>query len=300
MGTLALMLKNLLKSVINFYLIICLWPVTSWAQDHKFTDVTIIVSSCDKYSFVWEPFFESLFKHWPSLQTTSSKVPIILISNTKQYNHPRVQTIKIADEISWADNMLTALQQVKTPLVLYLQDDYWLDKRVDENRLAQLATILRKGNTAFIQTSVNDLRFQNGLAHETVPDMVYRKKFSHYKVSLQAGLWDKASLEYLLRSGESPWAFEILGSIRAHGYPKAFLSLVNDEPIHYINASHLGHIVPEAIAYTKAQNIGFDPGNFPRLGKFNWQISKRTWLERWKKLSGFLKHPELFYEFDAS
>jgi hypothetical protein len=294
------MLKRTLKLVINLCLVICLWPAAAWALDHKFTDVTILVSSCDKYSSLWEPFFGSLLKHWPSLQAHNSGVPIILIANTQHYNHPRVKTIKIAHETSWADNMLVALQQVNTPYVLVLLDDYWLDKPVDEKRLAQLLKILREGNTAFIQTSFNTLRFQNGSAHENIAGVVYRKKFSHYKVSLQAGLWDKTSLEYLLRSGENPWDFEIMGSLRAHGYPKAFLSLVNDEPIHYLNASHLGHITPEAIAYAKVQNLHFEPGNFPRLGQFNWRISKRIWLERGKKLLGFLKNPGLFYEFEAS
>lgn len=294
------MLKKITRLLLSFCLMIFLWPVASLAEEQPLTELTILVSSCDKYSLLWEPFFGSLFKHWPSLQASNGKVPVMLIANTKQYDHPRVKTIKITHEKSWADNMLFALEQVNTPYVLVLLDDYWLYEAVDEKRLAQLLTILGGGNTAFIQTSFNDLRFNNGVAHENTVGVVHRKKFSHYKVSLQAGLWDKASLQYLLRSGESPWDFEIAGSIRAHGYPKAFLSLIQDEPIRYLNASHLGHITPEAIAYAKAQNMNFDLGNFPRLGKFNWGVSKRIWLGRCKKLLGFLKNPGLFYEMEAS
>lgn len=269
-------------------------------QEYQFSDVTILVSSCDRYSFLWKPFFESLFKQWPSLQTSNRAMPILLIANTKSYDHPRIKTIQITNETSWSDNMLTALQQVKTKYVLVLLDDYWLSKPVEEKRLMQLLKILQNGNTAFIQTSFNDLNFHNGVAHENIPGVVYRKKFGHYKVSLQGGLWDKESLVYLIRPGESPWDFEIAGSIRSHGYPKAFLSLTHDEPIHYLNASHLGHITPEALDFVKAQNIRFEPGTFPRLGAFNWQISKRIWVGRWKKFVAFLKNPGLFYELEAS
>lgn len=293
------MLNRNVKFLIHLVLVVYLWPTAILAKETKPLDITILVSSCDRYAPLWEPFFSSLWMQWPSLKTTNNTVPILLIANTKEYHHPRVKTIKITQETSWADNMLTALQQVKTKYVLVLLDDYWLDQPVDEKRLRQLLRILRANKTAFIQTSFNDMRFQNGLPHEKIAGVVYRNKFSHYKVSLQAGLWDKASLEYLLRSGENPWAFEIAGSIRAHGYPKAFLSLT-DNPIHYINASHLGHITPEAIAYAKAHNIPFEPGQFPLLGKFNWNITKRVWSERWHKLIGFIKDPGLFYKLDAS
>src|SRR5690349_19035401 len=143
------MLNKAIKMSTTLILVISLWPALALTKEHqKPLDITILVSSCDRYAPLWEPFFRSLWMQWPSLKTTNNTVPSLLIVNTQEYHHPRVKTIKITAETSWADNMLTALQQVKTQYVLVLLDDYWLDQPVDEKRLRQLLILLQEGNTA--------------------------------------------------------------------------------------------------------------------------------------------------------
>ena len=87
-------------------------------------EISIIVSSCDKYSELWEPHFTQLFKYWPSLKKENDFIPLLLITNHKRYYDSRVINVVIGEDISWSDNMLKALEMVKTKYVVILLDDF--------------------------------------------------------------------------------------------------------------------------------------------------------------------------------
>ncbi len=285
------------KLTTALFIALTLYLPSSFAEPAKFTDLTIVVSSCDKYAPLWEPFFASLFKQWPSLNTDNKQVPILLIANSQQYSHPRVNMVNIPQEISWADNMLTALDKVKTKYVLIALDDYWISKPVDEARLLELYAAMQQEDIGMLQTSYNTLEYQNGQPHPNLSGVAYRDKFAHYKVSLQMAIWETETLKTLLRPGEDPWTFELAGSIRSHGYPKQFLTITANEPIYYINASHLGHITQPALDYAQNNNIPFQAENFPRLRTFNWRIAYKSLKHRSQKIINFAKNPGMFYEF---
>jgi hypothetical protein len=227
------MLQNIKLTValISAAIFLCL-PTNTQAA--KFDDLTIVVSSCDKYSPLWEPFFVSLFKQWPSLQQENVSVPIALIANNSSYTSTRITMINNPNESSWSDNMLNALSQVKTKYVLIALDDYWLTAEVNEPRLLELYDGMRTEQAAMIQISYNNHNYQKGRLHPTLKNVMYTNKHAHYKASLQMAIWDKQALMFLLKPGEDPWAFELSGTARSHGYPQPFMSLSADEPIKYL------------------------------------------------------------------
>ena len=47
---------------------------------------TIVVSSCDKYEDLWEPFFSILKANWPELD-----YQIVLNTETKKYKYPGLE-----------------------------------------------------------------------------------------------------------------------------------------------------------------------------------------------------------------
>ena len=269
-------------------------PCTIYAK--TLDNITLLVSSCDKYSSLWEPFFKSLFRHWPSLQQENKDIPILLIANKKKYLHPRVTMIQIPNEISWGDNMLQALHQIDTKYVMLWLDDYWLNNTVNEQRLLELYHGMQAAKASYMQLAYNELNYQDGPLHPTIRDVNYREKFSLFKVSLQLSIWDIEALRYLLRPHETPWDFELAGSIRSHGYPGDFLTVRNNEPIRHLNAAFQGHIRAEVFTHLQVINSQATI-DMPTLGKFNWQITKKLWQHRITKLYHFLKNPSYFYEF---
>lgn len=289
---------NFMKKIVTALITIVIFiPCNVYAQQlANLSDVTIVVSSCDKYSALWEPFFASLFKYWPTLNTDHKDSKILLVANKQQYQHPRITMVNIPNETSWTDNILQALQQVDTKYVLLFLDDYWLDTPVNEQRLAELLQLVRTTDAAMLQISYNDMRYQSGEPHPNIDEVMYRNKYAHYKLSLQLAVWDRQTLLDLLRPGENPWEFELAGTVRSHGYPREVFTVSSNEPITYVNATFQGHIRPEAITHAKAHEFYFDDKSFPILGKFNPKLTAKIWQARLQKLFSFVQHPGYFVQ----
>lgn len=234
-------------------------------------DVTIVVSSCDKYSQFWQPFFQSLWRNWPELNTTHKDVKIHLIANKKRYFSPRIEMINIPDETSWSDNMQAALNKINTKYILLFLDDYWLNAPVDQARLGEIIRTAKNEDVAYVQLFVDSNEAGLKDPVKWISGVFYKKKFQDYRTSLQLALWETAALKQVLRSGESAWDFEIAGSIRSSGYPKPFLTLKSNAPITYMNASHQGHITPQALALAQQMDPTF-VNAMPVLQEHNWRL----------------------------
>lgn len=233
----------------------------------QFSDLTILIPSCDKYSGLWDPFFTLLFKNWPSLQSGGSNqdIPIFFISNKKAFKHPRVQNIQFPNEISWSDNMIMALAKVQTKYVLYLQEDYFLTEKINEKMLYAILQYTKKHNSSY--TSLVSMgqspKFQSIIKES--PNLIEIADDSQYRTSLQAAIWEKDTFSWLLKPGESIFAFELDGSKRSEGIKKLFLAHVNNElgtsfdVINYINAVDRGKILISAVNYLHSQGINFEP-----------------------------------------
>jgi hypothetical protein len=244
----------------KFLLFVFLFISPLKAEPVTFNNLTILVCSCDKYSELWSPFFTFLFNQWPSLKTNNVKVPILLIANGKSYSDPRVTTICAGEDKTWTGTLLKVLSQVKTDYVLILLEDYFINAPVNEARLLEIFEGMQREKAAYVQISCNDKRFNNeSHAPTSIPGTYFKPKFGIYRPSLQAALWDKKQLEWLTNPAENVWEFEVKGNSRSQGMAAPFLSVVKDEPIHYLNAVSQRTVSQRAIDYCKSMGVSFMP-----------------------------------------
>jgi hypothetical protein len=181
---------------------------------------SIVVSSCDKFQDVWDPFFTLFFRYWPDCP-----FPIFLIANQQAFPNERVKTILVGEDRGWATSLRLALDKVPTPYVLYLQEDYFLAGKADTATILDLVAYLshrRAGCLRLYPSPGPDLPCADndylGMISQTAP----------YRVSLQGALWDKAVLRSLLVEGESGWDMEIKGTERSRSLDVAFFSVKRD------------------------------------------------------------------------
>jgi hypothetical protein len=259
-----------------------------------FNNLTILVSSCDKYSEVWPPFFKFLFKQWPSLKTHNAHVPIVLISNKEVYSDPRVTTICVGEEKAWGKNLLDVLPQIKTDYVLLLLEDYFIWQPVNEIRLLEIFEGMQKEKAVYIQISANDSRFNNAQHPPTsIPGVYVKPKFSLYRPSLQAALWNKKTLEWLTNPVENAWQFEVKGNERSQGMREPFLSVVENSPMVYLNAIAQGVWSQSVIDAVQAKGIEINARQLPADSQYPiyfWytRTFKPAWKASWDKLKGAL------------
>lgn len=191
---------------------------------------TVLVNSSDGFEDCWEPFFTLLARHWPECPA-----PVVLNTETRDWScrHipvrcTRVQTISgLSRRLTWSECLAGALRTVETPLVLYLQEDYFLQARVDSAAIED-----------FIRMMLEDPEIRHvGLTHfgacgpfEPTPDprlgAVPRK--ARYRISTQGGLWRLEALRSYLEPEENGWMFEIYGTQRSRRRNDRFLT-VNPE-----------------------------------------------------------------------
>ena len=177
----------------------------------------IIVSSCDKFSDLWTPFFRFFFKYWPECP-----FEVFLIANQQPFEYPGVHTIYTGEDGHWAANTLKALETVKHDYILYLQEDYLFQNAVDETLFE---TMFRQ----MIEYDVSCLRLEPRPGADAVfsgSDVFgLISPGQKYRVSLQAALWKRASLIAITKNGENGWEMEHQGSLRADQSDLLFCSV---------------------------------------------------------------------------
>jgi hypothetical protein len=186
-------------------------------------ELTILVNSTDGYADCWEPFMTLLAAYWP-------ECPYRIVVNTerRRFEFPgmRVSTSRTwSDESSprptWSESLSRCLDGINSPVVLYLQDDYFLNGPVDVGTIERFVRIMiDEGRPHILVRELADAHYHPLPEH---PELWVIPSRSPYLVSLQAGLWSRAALRSLLRPAEDPWQFERYGTLRARRSGLMFL-----------------------------------------------------------------------------
>jgi hypothetical protein len=222
---------------------------------------TILVFSCDNYADVWLPFTTAWEKFWPECP-----FEIFLISEKKALKHHLIGNIQTGRPMRWGAMVNYALDQVKTPYIIYLQEDYLLRSVVEENRLVELIQEFEKINAAYLRL----LPWPGpDTPHPTLEGIGILNPGSAYRTSLQAAIWDKDIFRSLIDPNDDG-RFESWSVERANTQERPFLCLnrngistdINhdgDYPLNYFATSVFqGKWLKEAISLYKSLGIKID------------------------------------------
>ena len=88
--------------------------------------LAIIVVSCDKYSDLWDIFFQCFFKYWPDCP-----YKLYLGSNFLVYPDERVNNILVGEDIDYSSSLKIMLSEVDEDFVLPMVEDFFISKRID-------------------------------------------------------------------------------------------------------------------------------------------------------------------------
>lgn len=216
-------------------------------------ETALVVSSCDAYSDAWPPFFALLSRYWPDCP-----YPIYLISNQEVCPAPNVTTLCVDTDQGWASNLRDALQRIPGRRVLYFQEDYFLQRRVDTERIRSVIEFADARNAGYIR-----------LCGAPDPDVADSNAFGlgqlsprlKFRVSLQAALWRRDTLTALLVPGETGWQMEQDGSRRSAALPVPFFGTPIARPLidyYYFTGILKGKWVPGALRLCRREGIAVD------------------------------------------
>lgn len=188
---------------------------------------TILVNTSDGFADCWEPFFKLFTLYWPNC-----KVKILLNTEITDWSFPGLnlhctQVGVGAGKLTWSECLIRALDRVDTPLVLYFQEDYFLERPVDVSLIHELVDMMEADPKV---KHIGLTHFgSGGPFHPTSDTRIWEiDQKARYRISTQAGLWRRESLQSYLKPEENGWMFEIYGTRRSRKRQEYFLTVNRD------------------------------------------------------------------------
>lgn len=194
-------------------------------------DLTILVNTSDSFEDCWEPFFTLFARYWPDC-----KYPVVLNTETKDFSYTGfdITSSRVARgetrRLTWSQCLARCLDQIETPYVFYLQEDYFLEAPVKTDILESLLSEMRSGKADVIRVMECG---GSGPWHPTENPLLWEvDRRAKYRIALQAALWRRSTLRSHVRKHESPWQLEYFGSARARRRSDEKVLCVNRDLFH--------------------------------------------------------------------
>jgi len=216
-------------------------------------NVAVVLVSCDKYQDLWQPFFSLFQKFW-----SSCPFKLYLISNEKSFDYPGLTNILVGKDISWSDNLINALKQIKENFVFLWLDDLFLIDYVDTEKVVLLFqwAINSEVNYVCLNALPKPDKSYNDLVGIISPGSLYR-------VSTVLSLWKKGILLELLKPGETAWQFEIKGQERSDKYDHFYVTW--QPVIKVVNGVIKGKWLGSAVRKLNSLGVVLDLSVRPRM-----------------------------------
>lgn len=240
-------------------------------------DVSVVVSSCDSFAACWPPLMHGFERYWPD-----GPRPIRLIANRLAFKHPRTSVFSTGPDHGWARNLRMALAATPQPFILYMQEDYWIDRLVDTALIDSYVEHFRSGRLDYLRL----VPVPPGTEPCGFDDRIrLLAPQARYRTSLQAALWRKTVLLDMLQDDESPWNFELVGNDRSRVYGTRF-GCVTGRNLQTAAAGNLSYVCTainkgrwstDAVRYAKREGLHVEFGT----------RSKETWLDDFRRHSAF-------------
>ena len=207
-------------------------------------DVTLVVLSTDAFEDCWHPFFTLLSAYWPD-----RRPPILLDSETKNYEHPGLdlrcsRVLERTDSWpTWTESLLLGLEQVETPLVITMLDDFFVNGAVDVPLLERCTELMLKRGYPTIALTEHGLH--RSVTPSDDPALLLVSQQARYRLTTSPSLWSVEALRSYAHPPENIWQFEILGSWRARRRP---------DPFFIVNPAALSNGKEGVIPYYQAED----------------------------------------------
>lgn len=161
--------------------------------------VAVVVSSCDAFQECWEPFIFSMKKYWADCPWD-----IYMVSNYKSIDSEKIKFILVGEDKGWASNLKTAISRIDADYIVYLQEDYFLDFKVDSDEIKQHLVYCKENNIDYLRL-FGPFFDEYAIAYTSYS---LSPKSKRYRLCLRNAIWKKDSLYKILIEGYTGWQFE--------------------------------------------------------------------------------------------
>ncbi len=220
--------------------------------------ISILISSCDAFSDLWEEHIKQFRKFWEGEQ-----VEVYLVTD-KQTDREidGVKLIVIDDGSNMPMRIKKAIEYVGTEYVLLTLDDYFVIDKIESEKILKLVE-LSENYEIYYLSIYNRRRARKGKYTdvEILEDLDTTKK---YTVNLYPAIWNVEFLKSTVVEDMSPWNYEVTLSKMANKQG-AICKYSNAGVFKILDVVRKGKVLHPAKKYFKKN--GIDIGNRPTISR---------------------------------
>lgn len=232
----------------------------------------ILISTCDKFSDLWEANVYLLNKNWSD---RNAKTYLVTDAHTDR-EFDRVEVICAGEAKEITDRLRVALEQVKSEYVIFTLDDYFFTQTIDQRKICAIVDFMEKNAVDYTQLYPQPKYFlkQDGAKEYAQYPGVYSVDLTegNYKVVLTPGIWRTDFMRKTLTESLNPWQYEVslTESARKLG---AKCATSNCGELPYLDVVRKGKLLRKAYRYFQQNPIYH--GQRPVL---NWSVEAKNWI----------------------
>lgn len=221
---------------------------------------SVLVIGCKKHEEIAERYFKLAKKFWSnSLENTIFCTDIIT-----EYQRNFAPMVVFDNSDSFANRILSGIEETKSEYIFLMLDDYYLTKAIDQACLDNLIAYMQQDGIEYCKLIGMPKCF---LKNKGYPGTYCIKQFTHYGVSLQPSVWERSALINALKkcTGNSAWEVEAAFSIyQRNNFNKCIT--FNKNLLNYRNGVLRGKLFP----YTNRilNKNGIQPLDFDTISRF--------------------------------
>lgn len=207
-------------------------------------DITLLIGTCDRYSFLWDNFVTLCDKYW------NVDCQKIFAGETKQVQKKGYYT-SMCGRRSWSDIIKITLDYIKTEYVFFILEDCFLHTHITENFIERGISFLKEnGANKLVYTSAYCEYYNISHYDKNIFKMLDN---SDYLTTMQPAIWKTDFLKKCLLSNMNPWQFETDGTNLIKNNDNRIYIYHTDEI--YFNVVNKGSIVNRWDLFKKIENL---------------------------------------------
>lgn len=207
----------------------------------------IIISSCEKYSDLWDLHLMHLNKFWGN-----RKIKTTIVTDCPHKAKDKDVLIFAAGEgLEMPQRLKVALLNIKTEYILITLDDYFLTKQVENEKIERLVKIMDKEGLDYIRMFPIPKEKKKMKEYEK---MYWIDLNRNYGVNLYPGIWRASFLKATFREEYNAWNYEVsLTKIAREMQMKCAMSRGNE--FLFMDIIRKGLILRKAAKYLNKNNF---------------------------------------------
>lgn len=248
------------------------------------TEFEVIVSTCDKYSDLWDACILLMNQNWKERGNTW-----LVTDAPTQRRFENVSVICAGEGTEVTQRLKVALEQVKAKYILFTLDDYFLTAPIDPAALQRSLEVMQAEDLDYMRLySAPKLQPRKDGAVEFPEHKGYYLQNTaegNYKISLYPGLWKTDFMRRTLDTSLNAWQYEVALTEMANRM-NARCAVSNHNEFPFLDVIRKGKVLRKANRYFQQNPIYCSDRPVMRAVD-EWKLDARTWIKRILPKSAF-------------